>query len=339
MIEPFYDADGITIFNGDCLEVMPHLEKRSVQLVCTDPPYFKVKAEWWDHQWENPGAFLDWFHRLSLHWFELLALNGSFYVFASPQMAWDVERKVRERFNVLNRITWRKSAGRHDGCDKSALRSFFPQTETIIFAEHWPAVSGENERNAYQEKCDTAARDVFGHYIRQVRERHGLTMKQLTAAVGAHGKVNNGGACSNWERGYNVPTPLYYDRLQETFPGCFDRSYFELKYEYECRREEYETARRPFQATPRRPFTDVWDFDPVKPSKHKHSCQKPAALLEHIVLTSTREGDTVLDTFGGSMTLARICRDHGRRFIGIEIEKHWCEQAVCRLAQKVLFKH
>lgn len=329
-IDPFYDADGVTIYNADCLEVMPHLEKQSINLVCTDPPYFKVKAEWWDHQWENPGAFLDWFHRLSLHWFELLAVNGSFYVFASPKMAWDVERKVRERFNVLNRITWRKSAGHHHGCDKSALRSFFPQTETIIFAEHWPEVSGESERNAYQEKCDTAARDVFGRYISQVRERHGLTMKQLTAAVGAHGKTNHGGACSNWERGYNVPTALYYDRLQATFPGCFDRDYQDLK-------AEYEAHRRPFQATPRRPFTDVWDFATVKPGKHKHPCQKPAAMLQHIVLTSTREGDTVLDTFGGSMVLASVCRDLGRRFIGIEIEKHWCQAAVNRLGQKQLF--
>lgn len=335
MIEPFYNRDGVTIYNGDCLEMMPRLEKQSFQLILTDPPYFKVKAEWWDHQWENPAAFLDWFHRLGLYWWQLLAPNGSFYVFASPQMAWDVERKVRERFNVLNRITWRKSAGRHDGADKSALRSFFPQTETIIFAEHWTELSETG--NDYQDKCDQAARDVFGHYISTIRDRHGLTMKQLTAAVGAHGATNHGGACSNWERGYNVPTALYYDRLQATFPGCFDRSYQDLKAEYEDLKAEYERSRRPFQATPRRPFTDVWDFDPVKPSKHKHPCQKPRALLEHIVLTSSREGDTVLDSFGGAMLLADVCRDYGRRFVGIEIEKKWCEQAANRLDQKVLF--
>ena len=37
MIEPYYDEDGITIYNADCREVLPELE--SVDLVLTDPPY------------------------------------------------------------------------------------------------------------------------------------------------------------------------------------------------------------------------------------------------------------------------------------------------------------
>jgi len=37
MIEPYYQHNGITIYHGDCLEVMPHLEP--VDLVLTDPPY------------------------------------------------------------------------------------------------------------------------------------------------------------------------------------------------------------------------------------------------------------------------------------------------------------
>ncbi len=34
---PYYNHAGITIYHGDCLEIMPHLEK--VDLVLTDPPY------------------------------------------------------------------------------------------------------------------------------------------------------------------------------------------------------------------------------------------------------------------------------------------------------------
>lgn len=34
---PYYDEDGITIFHGDCREILPHLPK--VDLVLTDPPY------------------------------------------------------------------------------------------------------------------------------------------------------------------------------------------------------------------------------------------------------------------------------------------------------------
>ncbi len=34
---PFYDADGITIYHGDCREIAPHLGK--FDLLLTDPPY------------------------------------------------------------------------------------------------------------------------------------------------------------------------------------------------------------------------------------------------------------------------------------------------------------
>lgn len=34
---PYYDHDGITIYHGDCREILPHLDP--VDLVLTDPPY------------------------------------------------------------------------------------------------------------------------------------------------------------------------------------------------------------------------------------------------------------------------------------------------------------
>lgn len=40
MIEPYYDRDGITIYNADCREVLPELvELEKFDLLLTDPPY------------------------------------------------------------------------------------------------------------------------------------------------------------------------------------------------------------------------------------------------------------------------------------------------------------
>ena len=36
-MKPYYDQDGITIYHGDCREVLPYMPK--VDLVLTDPPY------------------------------------------------------------------------------------------------------------------------------------------------------------------------------------------------------------------------------------------------------------------------------------------------------------
>ncbi len=38
-IKPYYNKDGITICNGDCLEVMKQFGDKSFDLVLTDPPY------------------------------------------------------------------------------------------------------------------------------------------------------------------------------------------------------------------------------------------------------------------------------------------------------------
>ena len=40
MIEPQYEKDGVTLYLGDCLQVVPCLEDSSVGSMVTDPPYF-----------------------------------------------------------------------------------------------------------------------------------------------------------------------------------------------------------------------------------------------------------------------------------------------------------
>ncbi|MGT7516505.1 hypothetical protein ACRW4M_25220, partial [Escherichia coli] len=36
-----------------CLEFIRSLPENSVDLIVTDPPYFKVKPEGWDNQWKG----------------------------------------------------------------------------------------------------------------------------------------------------------------------------------------------------------------------------------------------------------------------------------------------
>ena len=39
MIEPYYQEDGITIYCGDCRDILPTFPDKSFDLVLTDPPY------------------------------------------------------------------------------------------------------------------------------------------------------------------------------------------------------------------------------------------------------------------------------------------------------------
>lgn len=56
-IEPYYDKHGITIYNGDCLEVMKQFENNYVDMVLTSPPYDNLRKyegiTWNDDIWKT----------------------------------------------------------------------------------------------------------------------------------------------------------------------------------------------------------------------------------------------------------------------------------------------
>ncbi|MGI0406919.1 DNA-methyltransferase [Helicobacter himalayensis] len=68
-----------------------------------------------------------------------------------------------------------------------------------------------------------------------------------------------------------------------------------------------------------------------KDGKKAHSTQKPEGLLERVILSSSKEGDLVLDPFFGSGTTGAVAKRFGRNFLGIEREKSYVELAKKRI--------
>jgi len=66
-----------------------------------------------------------------------------------------------------------------------------------------------------------------------------------------------------------------------------------------------------------------------------HPTQKPVALMEYLIKTYTNESETVLDFTMGSGTTGVACKQTGREFIGIELDKDYFEIASNRI-QEVL---
>ena len=67
---------------------------------------------------------------------------------------------------------------------------------------------------------------------------------------------------------------------------------------------------------------DVWEIPRLVGNSHErigeHPCQLPEALLERIVLASTRPTDLLLDPMSGTGTALRVAQRLGRNYIGIE---------------------
>ena len=88
-----------------------------------------------------------------------------------------------------------------------------------------------------------------------------------------------------------------------------------------------------------RQLKDVWRFcrPGVDEYAHgKHPTQKPEALVERVLLASSRPGDLVVDPFAGSGTTAVVARRTGRRFVVIEKDPKWVDVAKRRVAATVI---
>ena len=330
-----------TIKCCDALELLADIEDDSVQLVAVDPPYFRFLNEPWDRQWDDSSKFLDWIRQLAREWQRVLAPNGSLYCFASPQMAARVQMVLAESFEILNEIVWVKDGGWHNKAGKESLRSFFPQTERLIFAEQFGADGSALAGSGYAAECAELRAGVFEplrEYLVQELQRSGVSKIDVNVACGF--SATPGGMASRHyfsPSQWCLPTEEHYKAMQQLFNAnggeYLRRDYEELRRDYEELRRDYEELRRPFTVSTEVPFTDVWTYltEAQGAGSVRHPCEKPAEMMRHIINSSTREGDLVLDCFAGSGTTAIAALSTGRQFIGCDASPKWAEYANNRI--------
>jgi site-specific DNA-methyltransferase (adenine-specific) len=86
---------------------------------------------------------------------------------------------------------------------------------------------------------------------------------------------------------------------------------------------------------PGKQMRSVWSITtPSAPEKihGKHPTQKPLALLDRVILSSTNPGDIVLDPFCGSATTGVSSLLNERKFIGIDSDENYLKKlAIPRL--------
>ena len=113
-----------------------------------------------------------------------MASNASLYLFASPAMASRVEIEISQRLHVLNHLVWRKGApGRRstsqgNKADKASLRAWWPESERIVFAEHYNSDNAARGESSYVRACDELRGFIFEPiraYLDAEREAAGST--------------------------------------------------------------------------------------------------------------------------------------------------------------------
>ena len=71
---------------------------------------------------------------------------------------------------------------------------------------------------------------------------------------------------------------------------------------------------------------DWWEVNQVKnvsKEKTEHPCQIPEEIIKRIIQTTAKDGDIIIDVFGGSGTTSKVANDLGFETISYEIDENY----------------
>jgi len=123
-MKAYYQDKWVTIYHGDCREILPQLDVK-VDLVLTDPPY---GINYQSNYRSVKFARLAGDDKLSFEWLRKATLteNGSFYVFANEVSLDDTRQSIRQiGFNTLRLLVWDKGSTTAGNLDDYASRCEF----------------------------------------------------------------------------------------------------------------------------------------------------------------------------------------------------------------------
>lgn len=334
MFDPYYKNNIVTLYCGDCLEVLQDLSG-PFNLLLTDPPYSRVKDDEWDRCSHSE------LETLLRNVFELvktkMALNGAVYCFCWPYFSARLQHIMSDYFNVLNEIVWMKrrpsggQCGTQAKADITKCRKFFPETERIVFAEMYGSDKLAAADAGYQKASEQLLAEVMRpliRYFQEAKKGSGLSRKEIQDRMfQLTGKRYVFNQHTFSESQWEFPVREQYEAAATFMP---------LRRQYEDLRRQYDELRRA-HFPGRSNFTDLWSYSPIPAgSKERlHNCQKPIQMITDMVTTSSRPGDIVLDPFAGSGTTGVAAMRTGRRAVLIERDERYCEIAAKRLEQEI----
>lgn len=289
-----------TTILGDCIEKMRDIESGSVDLVIADPPYWKVVNEQWDNKWKDRCDYIEW----SLKWIgevsRILRYGGTFYCFGYFRtLAYIVPYLEDMGLEVRQQIVIDKGMRAVAGRTTKKLKMYPTATESILFAIK------DNKK-------------FIKPFLKERQKTLGLTSKQINDAIGV--KSNGGGMWSQYT-GNTVsgefPTEELWNKLSDV-----------LKFNL-----PYKSVSQTFN--PQMGYTDVWtDIDFYK-EKRYHPTQKPLKLINRLILTSSNEGDLVVDPFAGCGSTQLSAIQLNRNYIGIELNEDYYDISLKRINELI----
>ena len=319
----------------DFLWLKTLMQGKKVDLVFTDPPYGMKKEK---DGVANDNLNFDDLLEFNKQWipltFDLLKDNGSWYCWGIDEPLMDIYSNIlkpmmrENKITFRNLITWKKENDNptmlFNGACSTNNRSFY-SNEKCLFV--MCGVQGfNNNSDNYFEKWEP-----IRTYLEGEAKKVGLNNKKLKEICGV-GMYGHWFTKSQW----GLITEEHYLKLQNYYKkeyGAFKKEYGAFKKEYDELKKEYYKTRAYFDGTASQ-CIDVWVNDVTNGEEREsaggHATPKPIALCARAIKSSSREGEIVLDVFGGSGSTLIACEQLNRVCYMNELDPHWCDVIINR---------
>jgi len=294
---------------GESIEFMKKMPSNSIDMVCTDPPYFLdgLGNDWNKKSLDEKGSstvvgnlpkgmkfdrnqskkFNEFYSIVSIEVFRILKPGGAFLSFSSPRLYHSMAMAIEEAgFEIRDMLGWIytqsqvKAFSQDHIIDKDKLMTTEEKTELKKLCKDWKT---PQLKPAIEPIC-FAVKPIEGRYIDNF-QKYGVGLMNTSDET----KLGDSYFPSNI-----ITTDNICQELDTVFLVAKPKK---------IEKGEYNT----------------------------HLSVKPVNLITHLIKLFTKEGAAVLDPFMGSGTTAVACIQTKRNYIGFDINKEYITIAEKRI--------
>lgn len=314
-----------------------------VDLVFTDPPYgMKKEADGVLNDNLNYDNLLQFNKQWIPLTFDALKDNGSWYCWGIDEPLMDIYSHIlkpmmrENKITFRNLITWDKGNGQGQLSEDFRMYPIADEKCLFVMMGKWAERGfglSQNVDNYFDgfEKVRTFL----------VQQKGELTIHQIKDILGHSDKSRDHWFTkSQWE----LINENNYNRLKEYCKAkcinAFWADYSDVLSLYDEQRkiyngeQEIEKSKRPYFDNTHDNMNNVWHFDRAGKDEREltggHATPKPIALCSRAIKSSSREGEIVLDVFGGSGSTLIACEQLNRICYMMELDMKYCDVIIKR---------
>lgn len=299
---------------GECIEMMKAIPENSIDMVCTDPPYFLdgLGNDWNKSSIDKKGSsnvvgnlpkgmkfdrnqskkFNEFYAKVSIEIYRILKPGGAFISFSSPRLYHSMAMAVEDAgFEIRDMLGWVytqsqvKAFSQNHIIDKDKRMTAEQKEQLKELCDNWKT---PQLKPAIEPMC-FAVKPIEGRYIDNF-QMYGTGLMNTSEET----KTGDG---------YFPSNIVTTESVEETMDKVFLIS-------------------KPTKAE--------------KKDYNTHLSVKPIQLISHLIKLFTREDAVILDPFIGSGTAALACIESKRKYIGFDINQEYIDIAKKRIDEYIV---